>query len=52
MKLLGSTKSKPTKDENGKNVPHLEITLRNIVVLLTTIISKIQGFCIHIILIS
>ena len=26
MKLLGSTKSKITKDENGKNVPDLEIT--------------------------
>ena len=26
MKLFGSTKSKMTKDENGKNVPHLEIT--------------------------
>ena len=26
MKLLGSTKSKLTKDENGKNVTHLEIT--------------------------
>ena len=26
MKLLGSTKSEITKDENGKNVPHLEIT--------------------------
>ena len=26
MKLLGSIKSKITKDENGKNVPHLEIT--------------------------
>ena len=26
MKLLGSTKSKMTKDENGKNVPYLEIT--------------------------
>ena len=25
MKLLGSTKSKITKDDNGKNVPHLEI---------------------------
>ena len=25
MKLLGSTKSKITKDENGKNVPNLEI---------------------------
>ena len=26
MKSLGSTKSKITKNENGKNVPHLEIT--------------------------
>ena len=25
-KLLGSTKSKITKDKNGENVPHLEIT--------------------------
>ena len=26
MELLGSTKSKITKDESGKNVSHLEIT--------------------------
>ena len=26
MKLLGSTKNKITKDENGENIPHLEIT--------------------------
>ena len=26
MKLLGSTKSKMTKDENGQNMPHFEIT--------------------------
>ena len=26
MKILGSTKSKITKDENGENVSHLEIT--------------------------
>ena len=26
MKLLGSTSSKITKDENGENVPHSEIT--------------------------
>ena len=26
MKILGSTKSKITKDENGENVPRLEIT--------------------------
>ena len=26
MKLLGSTRNKITKDKNGENVPHLEIT--------------------------
>ena len=26
IKLYGSTKSKITKDKNGKSVPHLEIT--------------------------
>ena len=26
MKLLGSMKNKVTKDKNGENVPHLEIT--------------------------
>ena len=26
MKLLGSTEHKITKDKNGENVPHLEIT--------------------------
>ena len=26
MKLLGSTKSKITKNENGENVPRIEIT--------------------------
>ena len=26
MKLLGSTKTKTTKERNSKNVPHLEIT--------------------------
>ena len=26
IKLLESTKSKTTKDKNGENVPHLEIT--------------------------
>ena len=26
MKLLGSTKNKMTKDRNGENIPHLEIT--------------------------
>ena len=26
MKLFGSTEKKITKDKNGKNLPHLEIT--------------------------
>ena len=26
MKLLGSTENKITKDKNGENIPHLEIT--------------------------
>ena len=26
MKVLGSTKSKTTKNENGENVPNLDIT--------------------------
>ena len=26
MKLLGSTKNKITKDENGENLPYLEVT--------------------------
>ena len=26
MKLLGSTENKVTKDKNGENVPHLEVT--------------------------
>ena len=26
MKLLGSAKNKITKDKNGENMPHLEIT--------------------------
>ena len=26
MKLVGNTKGKITKDKNGENVPHLEIT--------------------------
>ena len=26
MKVLGSTKNKITKDKNGENVPHLDIT--------------------------
>ena len=40
MKLLGSMKSKITKDENGKNVPHLEI----IEVVLLHCIIVINGY--------
>ena len=38
MKLLGSTKSKITKNENGENVANLEITE---VVLVRCILSRI-----------
>ena len=43
MKLLESTKSKITKNENGENVPNLEITEVVLVhlMLLTMIISKL-----------
>ena len=43
MKLLESTKSKITKNENGENVPNLEITEVVLVhlMLLTIIISKL-----------
>ena len=41
--LFGSTKSKITKNKNGENMPHLQITeaVSYIVILLTTIIIKI-----------
>ena len=45
MKLFQRTKSKITKDENDKNVPHLEITEHfNIV---ANDFDKIQEFCLH-----
>ena len=31
LKLLGSTENKITKDKNGENVPHLEITVVELV---------------------
>ena len=46
MKLLGSTENKITKNYNGENVLHLEIT-KLVLILLTMIINKIQEFCIH-----
>ena len=51
-KLLGNTKSKITKDENGENVPYLEITEVALIILLRTIICKIQGSFILLLLIS
>ena len=42
MKLLGSTKSKITKDKNGENVPHFEIVISLII-----IIYKILEYYIH-----
>ena len=52
--LLRSTKNKITKDENGENVPYLEITEVILVhsVFSKTIISKIQESCIHLFLIN
>ena len=40
IKLLGSTKSKIIKDENGENVPHLEIT--EVVLLHCNIVNDYQ----------
>ena len=47
MKLLGSTEGKITKDKNGENVPHVEITELVLVILLIMTISKIQEYYIH-----
>ena len=49
MKLLESTENKITKDKNGENVPHLQITEVVLVIatLLKMIISKIQEYCIR-----
>ena len=45
MKLLISTENKITKDKNGDNVPHLEITEVIFIVLLSImIINKIQEY--------
>ena len=54
IKLLGITKSKVTKDKNGENVPHLEITEVVLVYcnIVATIISVIQESSIHLFLIN
>ena len=53
MKLLGSTNSKITKNKNGENVPHFEITEVVLVhcKLSIIVINKIQESCIRFILI-
>ena len=58
-KLLESTKSKISEKKNLKTLPHLEATeivliviLLISVILLTTIIGKIQEFCIYFFLIN
>ena len=38
MKLLGSTKSRITKDENGENMPHLDIA--QVVLIHCNIVNK------------
>ena len=54
MKLLGSTENKITRDKNGENVPHLEITEEYyfIVILSIMIFIKIQESCIRLFQIS
>ena len=45
MKLLESTENKITKDKNGENVPHLEVT--EVVLVHCMIVNKIQEYYIH-----
>ena len=39
MKLLGSTKSKITKDESGENVLHLKIVISSTMIIIIYICS-------------
>ena len=54
MKSLGCTKSKIIKDENGENVPYLEIT--GVVLIYCNVVNnsyhQIQESCIHLFLIN
>ena len=50
MKLLGSTENEITKDKNGENAPHLEIT--EVVLVHCNIINKSQESYIHLFQIS
>ena len=51
MKLLGSTKSKTTKYENGENVSHLEIT-EAVLIHCNTVNNDYQELCILLFLIN
>ena len=46
MNLLGTTKCKITKDRNGENVPHLEIT-ELVLVHCNLVNNHYQEYCIH-----
>ena len=51
LELLGTPKSKITNNENGENVPHLEIT--EVVLVHSNIFNnKIQESCVHLFLIN
>ena len=54
MELLGSNKSKITKDKNGENVPYLEITELALIHFndVNNCHNRIQEFCIHLVLIN
>ena len=54
MKLLGNIENEITKDKNGENLPHLEITEVVLVYcnIVNKIINKYQKFCIHLLLIN
>ena len=41
MEILGTTKNKITRDEHGRNVPHLDFT-EVVLILLIMIINRIQ----------
>ena len=55
MELLGSTKSKITKNENGENVPNLEITEAALVhcnIVNNNYQQNLREYCIHLFLIN
>ena len=51
MKLLGSTKSKITKNQNGENLPYLEIT-EVVLIHCNVVNNNYQQSCIHLFLMN